>query len=136
MEHRVERRFRGWWARGFIFRIPMIIGGVILGAGLAFLFGLLVMALWNWVIPDIFGLSRITYWQAWALVVLAHILFKAGSGGGEGGGRRVRKEVSRGVREGVEKTIRQEVEEAFRREMDSKRKEEGDQGPQTGPETV
>ena len=60
--------------------IPLIIGGVILMAGLAFLFGFIVMLLWNWLIPEIFGLTTITYWQAWGLVILSHILFKLGSG--------------------------------------------------------
>ena len=85
------------------------------------LFGLLVMALWNWVMPDIFGLPQITYWQGWAMVVLAHILFKAGSGSGESGGKKVRREVSRSVRDEVAKEIRREVEGAVRREMEQRR---------------
>ncbi|HKJ86096.1 MAG TPA: hypothetical protein VKA06_08465 [Spirochaetia bacterium] len=34
------------------------------------------MALWNWLMPEIFGLTRITYWQAWGLFLLFSILFK------------------------------------------------------------
>jgi len=68
--------------RFFSFRpllhIPMAIGGVVLFAGVAFLFGLFVMLLWNWLMPSIFGLGEITYWQGWGLVLLAHILFKSG----------------------------------------------------------
>jgi len=60
-----------------LIHIPMAIGGLALFAGLAFLFGLFVMLLWNWLMPVIFGLGTITYWQAWGLVVLAHILFKS-----------------------------------------------------------
>jgi hypothetical protein len=56
----------------------MIIGGVILAAALALLFGLLVMVLWNWIMPEVFGLPSLTYWQSWGIVLLAHILFKAG----------------------------------------------------------
>lgn len=59
--------------------IPMVIGGVLIGGLLAFLFGFVVMWLWNWLMPDIFGLTTITYWQAWGLVVLSHILFKLGA---------------------------------------------------------
>ena len=59
--------------------IPMILGGVVLMGGLAFIFGLIVMLLWNWLMPEIFGFSPITYWQGWGLVLLAHILFKSGS---------------------------------------------------------
>jgi hypothetical protein len=56
----------------------MVIGGVILAAVLALLFGLLVMVLWNWIMPEVFGLPPLTYWQSWGIVLLAHILFKAG----------------------------------------------------------
>ena len=59
-------------------RVSMIIGGVVLAAALALLFGLLVMVLWNWIMPEVFGLKPLTYWQSWGIVLLAHILFKAG----------------------------------------------------------
>jgi len=58
--------------------LPVILGGVALAVILAFLFGFFVMLLWNWLMPDIFGLGTITYWQSWGLVLLAHLLFKAG----------------------------------------------------------
>jgi len=58
--------------------IGMIIGGICVGIVIAFLFGWLVMLLWNWLMPAIFGLTAITFWQAWGLVILCHILFKAG----------------------------------------------------------
>jgi hypothetical protein len=45
-----------------------------------FLFGLIVMLLWNWVMPDIFGLPRVDYWHAWGLLLLTHILFKSWGG--------------------------------------------------------
>jgi MFS family permease len=48
-----------------------IIGAVIFGL----LFGFLVMYLWNWLMPAIFGLGTITYIQAFGLVVLSKILF-------------------------------------------------------------
>jgi hypothetical protein len=34
-----------------------------------------VMRLWNWAMPPIFGLHAIGYWQALALLALARILF-------------------------------------------------------------
>ena len=57
--------------------IGMAIGGVIIAAAMAFIFGFVVMWLWNWLMPAIFGLTTITFWQAWGLVVLTHILFKS-----------------------------------------------------------
>jgi hypothetical protein len=69
--------------------IPMILGGIALAVLFAFLFGWVVMLLWNWLMPEIFGLKTISYWQAWGLVVLSHILIKPGYGGhGEGGGKK------------------------------------------------
>ncbi len=57
--------------------IGMAIEGVILAAIIALIFGVLVMKLWNWLMPTIFGLTKITFWQAWGLVLLSHILFKS-----------------------------------------------------------
>ena len=57
--------------------IGMTIGGVILAMAMALLFGFVVMWLWNWLMPEIFGLTTISFWQAWGIVVLAHILFKS-----------------------------------------------------------
>ena len=60
--------------------IGMVIGGLALAVLFAFLFGWVVMLLWNWLMPDIFGLTEITYWQGWGLVLLSHILIKGGWG--------------------------------------------------------
>ena len=81
----------GWWEeRSLPQKILMGIGFAILGIGLLFLFGWVVMLLWNWLMPDIFGLKRLTYWQAWGLLILSHILFKS-FGSGHGSGRSDRK---------------------------------------------
>jgi hypothetical protein len=39
------------------------------------LLGLLVMALWNWLMPAVLGVKAIGYWQALGLVILCRILF-------------------------------------------------------------
>jgi hypothetical protein len=39
------------------------------------LFGFLVMALWNWLMPALFGLKTIGYWQGLGLFILSKILF-------------------------------------------------------------
>lgn len=49
----------------------------------AFLFGFFVLMLWNWLMPDLFGIGKITYIQAWGLVLLSHILFKSGHSGSD-----------------------------------------------------
>ncbi len=61
----------------FLRYIPLIIGGIALAIVAAFIFGYIVMILWNWLMPDIFNLPEITFWQGWGLVLLSHILFKA-----------------------------------------------------------
>jgi hypothetical protein len=83
----------GWWGeRSLPQKILAGIGFGILGIGLLFLFGWVVMLLWNWLMPDIFGLKRLTYWQAWGLLILSHILFKSfGSGHGNGHSDRKRR---------------------------------------------
>lgn len=57
--------------------VGMGIGGILLAMIMALVVGVVVMALWNWLMPAIFGLTTITFWQAWGLVVLTHILFKS-----------------------------------------------------------
>lgn len=38
-------------------------------------FGFVVMRLWNWLIPALFGWHLITFWQAVGVLVLSKILF-------------------------------------------------------------
>lgn len=60
-------------------RSLQMLGWVILGiigvTALALLFGYFVMILWNWLMPDIFGLTTITFWQAFGLTLLARLVF-------------------------------------------------------------
>src|SRR5947208_16634331 len=44
--------------------------------------GELVMHLWNWLLPMLFGWRQITFWQAVGLLVLCRILFGGVSGRG------------------------------------------------------
>jgi len=43
-----------------------------------------LMMLWNWLMPVVFGVGTITFWQALGVFVLAKILFGFGRGGGWG----------------------------------------------------
>ena len=49
-------------------------------------FGFLVMQLWNWLVPSLFGLHSITFAQALGLLILGKILF-GGFHRGAGRGR-------------------------------------------------
>lgn len=55
--------------------IGAVIAGLIALTVLALLFGIFVKLLWNALMPAVFGLPEIGFWQAVGLVVLAHILF-------------------------------------------------------------
>lgn len=88
----VDDWFRGLFRRPFSARrfariIVTALGIIALVVGIAFLLGFFVMLLWNWLMPDIFGLPEITYWQAWGLVLLSHILIKGSSSRGREGRR-------------------------------------------------
>ena len=37
--------------------------------------GVVVLLLWNWLMPDIFDLRRLTFWEALGLLALCRILF-------------------------------------------------------------
>ena len=59
---------------------------VLLGAIALTAFSFLVMSLWNWLMPSIFGVHTISFWQALGLFALSRILM----GGLRGGpGRRM-----------------------------------------------
>lgn len=88
----------GWWEdRSLAAKVFLVVGLVILGAGLLFLFGLVTMALWNRLMPEIFGLKPLSYWQAWGVLALSCIVFgRIGGGGGSGGSDGKRKQELRG----------------------------------------
>ncbi|MBU2491987.1 MAG: RnfABCDGE type electron transport complex subunit D [Bacteroidetes bacterium] len=52
-----------------------VVGGVLLAIVFAFVFGYFVMLLWNWLMPEIFGLPAVTYWQAVGIIILSRLIF-------------------------------------------------------------
>lgn len=66
---------QGYRRHGFWRVTGSIIAGVIIAAAFAVVIGALVMVLWNWLMPVIFGLGTITYWQGFGLVLMAKLLF-------------------------------------------------------------
>lgn len=51
-----------------------IVLGLLLAGVIAFAFGIFVMWLWNWLMPTLFTLPVITFWQAVGLVILLRLL--------------------------------------------------------------
>lgn len=48
-------------------------------------FGFAVMGLWNWLMPALFGLPAISYWQGLGLLALSWLLFGGRRGFSHGG---------------------------------------------------
>ena len=64
MWHHDHRNRKSFFFKGFIFVIILVA-----------LVSLILQLLWNWLMPVIFGLTEITYWQAVGLLLLSKILF-------------------------------------------------------------
>jgi hypothetical protein len=73
-----------------IWLVPAAIAGMAL---FAFLGGEVVLLLWNWLLPPLFGWHVITFWQALGLLALCRILFGGfGFHNGRSGGKRRMKD--------------------------------------------
>ena len=53
-----------------------ILGVIFVLTLIVMLLALPTMWLWNWLMPEIFGLIEINFWQAWGMNALSGILFK------------------------------------------------------------
>jgi hypothetical protein len=88
-----------------IFIAPLAIVGM---AIFIWIGGEVVMHLWNWLLPTLFGWRQITFWQALGLLALCRILF--GGLGGRGSHRNVRSNVRQRMAERWEKRTPEERE--------------------------
>ena len=60
--------------------VNVIVGAIVLFVAFSLLFAVPVMWLWDWLMPQLFGLKEITLFQAWGLNFLCSLLFKSHSG--------------------------------------------------------
>ena len=72
----------------WVWMVPAAIVGL---AALIFLGGEIVMLLWNWLLPPLFGFHQITFWQGLGLLALCRILFGGWGGHGSSGSRTRRR---------------------------------------------
>lgn len=70
------KRGKKFWIKAAILAPLAIAAGV-------YIFGSIVMLLWNSILPTVFGFGTITFWQALGILILSKILF-----GGFGGHHR------------------------------------------------
>jgi len=59
--------------------IIIALGLIVVYAIIGLLIAIPLYYLWNWLMPIIFGLTTITYWQAWGLYFLSVIILKGSS---------------------------------------------------------
>ena len=80
-----------------IWLIPV---GIVAVAAFVGLGGWIVEQLWNWLLPPMFGLHQVTFWQALGILVLCRILF--GGFGMQGSGEsKMRRRGCRRMRENM-----------------------------------
>jgi sterol desaturase/sphingolipid hydroxylase (fatty acid hydroxylase superfamily) len=75
---RSENWHKRWSERSVRAKVLVIVGVAVMVPAFLALFGAVTMWLWNWLMPTIFKLPEIGFWQAIGLLLLAHIFFKGG----------------------------------------------------------
>lgn len=63
--------------------LTAIVGFITLLIVVTLVFALPTMWLWDWLMPELFGLKEITVFQAWGLNFLCGILFKSNGTSGK-----------------------------------------------------
>ena len=81
---RDEKCDNRWSERSVRAKVRVITGLVVMVPVFLALFGAVTMWLWNWLMPTIFKLPEIGFWQAVGLLLLAQIFFKGGHAGRAG----------------------------------------------------
>jgi hypothetical protein len=79
MRHRHSRKH--WLVKAPLF--------LVIGAAAALLFTFLTMSLWNALMPDLFGLKLLSFWQTLGLLVLSWLFFGRFRGMGRHGRHRL-----------------------------------------------
>ena len=103
------------------FKFKWLMRGLVFAVGFIAIFSVIVMLLWNWLIPQIFGIGQITYIQAAGLLVLSKILF--GFGGRGGHMSHAKKEH---LKQRFEENFHEKFEERCREKFGDKRPESGE----------
>ena len=73
-----------WSERSVAAKVRVIVAAAVMVPAFLALFGAVTMWLWNWLMPTIFKLPEVGFWQAIGLLLLAQIFFKGGHAGRAG----------------------------------------------------
>ncbi len=96
MEHGNRKPWSQWSVGA---KVGIVIGIAIGAPALFTLFGAVTMWLWNALMPAIFNLPVIGFWQTIGLLVLSQIFFKGGHAGRAARGRWKKRQVWKRMRE-------------------------------------
>lgn len=55
--------------------VGLTVLGLVTFSVICLIFGLIVQLLWNWLMPAIFRLPKINYWQAFGIIILGKLIF-------------------------------------------------------------
>src|SRR5829696_3012015 len=88
MEKQIDTKIGQHTARRIAKWIAISIAAIVAMTIFIFLGGKVVQLLWNWLMPMLFGLRELTFWEAVGLLALSRILF---GGLGRGSGYRPRR---------------------------------------------
>jgi hypothetical protein len=58
---------KNWMLKGLKIVFIVVLAGAVVG--------LVIEGLWNWLMPSLFGLHQVTFWQALGLLVFCKLLF-------------------------------------------------------------
>ena len=108
---------------------PLAILGIVIFTAIG---GEVVMLLWNWLAPTLFGLRQITFWQALGLLALCRILF-GGFGLGGGGHRNSRRRMEGRIGERVRERMDERWEQMTPEERERLRQGLHDRSGRTTP---
>lgn len=61
--------------KNLISRVLIIISALVMYTFVSVVLSIPVLLLWNWLMPTIFGITKITLGQAWGISLLCGILF-------------------------------------------------------------
>lgn len=111
-------------------RALRFLGFAVVFAGLT---GLVVMSLWNALLPPIVGVSAITFWQALGLLVLSRILFGGVGWRGRGGyGRPAWKQKMTERWQNMTPEQRERMKQQWRERCENRQPSRWGRGPQPG----
>ena len=109
--------------------VPLAILGMVIFAWIG---GEVVMHLWNWLAPTLFGFRQVSFWQALGLLALCRILF-GGFGMGGGGHRNSRRRMEGRIRERVRERMDERWEQMTPEEREKFRQGFHDRSRSTTP---